>query len=39
VLLLKGELEVEVSDGERRAFTQGSIVFLEDTKEAIKTRL
>ena len=32
VLLLKGELEVEVSDGERRAFTQGSIVFLEDTK-------
>ena len=32
VLLLKGELEVEVSDGERRAFTQGTIVFLEDTK-------
>ena len=32
VLLLKGELEVEVSDGERRAFTQGAIVFLEDTK-------
>jgi hypothetical protein len=31
VLLLKGELEAEVSDGERRAFTQGSIVFLEDT--------
>lgn len=34
VLFLKGELEVEVSDGERRAFTQGSIVFLEDTKGA-----
>jgi len=32
VLFLKGKLEVEVSDGERRAFTQGSIVFLEDTK-------
>jgi hypothetical protein len=32
VLLLKGELGVEVSDGETRAFTQGSIVFLEDTK-------
>lgn len=32
VLFLKGELEVEVSDGERRVFTQGSIVFLEDTK-------
>jgi len=32
VLLLKGELEVEVGDGERRAFTPGSIVFLEDTK-------
>src|SRR6516225_12066237 len=32
VLLLKGELEVEVSDGERRAFTQGTLVFLEDTK-------
>ncbi len=31
VLFLKGSLEVEVSDGERRAFTQGSIVFLEDT--------
>ena len=32
VLLLKGELEVEVGDGERRAFTPGLIVFLEDTK-------
>ena len=32
VLLLKGKLEVEVADGERRVFTQGSIVFLEDTK-------
>jgi hypothetical protein len=32
VLLLKGELEVEVSDGERRAFTQGSIVLVADTK-------
>ena len=31
VLLLKGELEVEVSDGERRSFAQGSIVFVEDT--------
>lgn len=32
VLLLKGTLEVEVGDGERRLFTQGSIVFLEDTQ-------
>jgi hypothetical protein len=32
VLLLKGELEVEVSDGERRAFAQGSIAFVEDTQ-------
>ena len=32
VLLLKGELEVEVGDGERRRFNEGSIVFVEDTK-------
>jgi quercetin dioxygenase-like cupin family protein len=32
VLLLKGELEGEVSDGERRAFAPGSIIFVEDTK-------
>jgi hypothetical protein len=31
VLLLKGNLEGEVSDGERRTFSPGSIVFLEDT--------
>ena len=32
VLLLKGALEVEVGDGERRVFNVGSIVFLEDTQ-------
>ena len=32
VLLLKGELEVEASDGERRRFTQGSIALVDDTK-------
>jgi len=32
VLFLKGALEVEVGDGERRVFGQGSIVFVEDTK-------
>ena len=32
VLLLKGELEVEAGDGERRRFNEGSIVFVEDTK-------
>src|SRR5271165_3394940 len=32
VLLLNGKLEVEVTDGERRVFTQGSVVFLGDTK-------
>ena len=32
MLLLKGALEVEVGDGERRVFKPGSIVFLEDTR-------
>ncbi len=31
VICLKGELEVEVSDGERRRFGPGSIVLVEDT--------
>jgi len=30
-LHLKGALEVEVSDGQRRKFYQGSLLFLEDT--------
>ena len=32
VLLLKGAAAVEVGDGERRVFNEGSIVFLEDTQ-------
>jgi hypothetical protein len=32
VLLLEGSLEVEVSDGQRRGFGRGAIVFVEDTR-------
>lgn len=32
VLFSEGALEVEVSDGQRRRFGQGAIVFLEDTR-------
>ena len=32
ILLLDGEIEIEVSDGERRIFRGGDVIFVEDTE-------
>ncbi|HKQ33293.1 MAG TPA: hypothetical protein VJV40_08810 [Thermodesulfobacteriota bacterium] len=32
ILLLDGEIEIEVSDGEKRIFRGGDVIFVEDTE-------